>query len=202
MFRLIFIVLVSFCSLFPLLAITTQQFGLSDNAGAVVSVIIGWLILPTIILNLWREKPGLEVLPVDIDDPIMKQYITISKSKIDKFYIALFEGVSEAYIKFPYEFEGEVEHVWGLAHTERDDLVIISLASEPVGEMDEDVMCRIKVPKNDIEDWMLVDGKGNTQGGYTILAMAKIYERDHGKLPKRYVRDLERFTDFSWIENA
>ena len=57
---------------------------------------------------------------------------------------------------------------------------------------------RFEIPLKDIEDWMLVDSRGKTQGGYTILAHAKIYQRDYGKVPKKYLKDLERFTDFTW----
>lgn len=202
MLRIIVIVLLSFCSLFPLLAFTTQQFGLSDDVGAVISVVLGWVILPAALLKFWKVKPGLEVLAVDIDDPVMQEHISLSKSKLDDFFKGLSAGKLEAYIKFPYEFEGEVEHVWGLAHSKQEKLIVASLASDPVGEADEDIMGRIKISIESIEDWMLVDSMGITRGGYSMLAMAKIYERDYGKLPKPYAKDLERFTDFSWPENA
>ncbi|MCW9017051.1 MAG: DUF2314 domain-containing protein, partial [Kangiellaceae bacterium] len=160
MFRLIVIGIVSLASLFPLYSFTTQQLGLNDDLGAVVSLAIGWIILPIVLLKLWKLKPDLEALPVDIDDPTMQEHIAIAKSKLDFFLEGLAAGKLEAYIKFPYEFDGVIEHIWGVAHAENDGYVVTSLASEPVGEMDEELLERIKIKIGDIEDWMLTDSKG------------------------------------------
>ena len=198
LFRLIVIGIVALISLFPLYSFTTQQLGLNENLGAIVSLAIGWIALPILLLKLWQLKPNLETLPVDKDDPTMQEHISIAKSKLDLFLEGLAAGQCEAYIKFPYDFDGVIEHIWGLAHAESDGYIVTSLASGPVSEVGEELMERIKVKIGDIEDWMLTDSKGFSRGGYTILAMAKIYEKEYGKLPKRYAEDLERFTDFSW----
>lgn len=198
MFRLIVIGIVSLASLFPLYSFTTQQLGLNDDFGAIVSLAIGWIILPIVLLKLWPIKPNLEALPIDIDDPTMQEHIGIARSKLDFFLEGLAAGKLEAYIKFPHQFEGVVEHVWGVAHVKEDDFIVASLVSEPVGAMGEELLQRIKIKVADVEDWMLTDSKGISRGGYTILAMAKIYEKTYGKLPKRYAQDLEKFIDFSW----
>lgn len=202
MLRIIIISLVSMCSLFPFMMITTQYFGLNDDYGGVASIILGWIVLPLVLLKSWKVKPDLYVLPIDVDDPIMLEHIAMAKSKLERFFAGLNEGKAEAYIKFPYEFDDEIEHVWGLAHSEADDKVIVSLASDPIGAPGEEVMERVQVPKEKIEDWMLIDAKGKSQGGYTMWATAKIYKRDYGKLPKKYIREFDRFVDFSWEENA
>lgn len=202
MFRIFLIAIISLFSLFPFLVITTQLFGLNDSAGGVVSIILGWVILPTILLKLWESMPNLDALPINIDDPVMTEYIALAKAGFSRFIVGLNEGRLEAYVKFSHEFGGEIEHVWGLAHTQQGNHIIVSLASTPVGEFGEEVLERMQVPIDAIEDWMLVNAKGESQGGYTIFAAAKIYERDYGKLPRKYAKDLERFLDFTWKQSS
>jgi uncharacterized protein YegJ (DUF2314 family) len=125
-----------------------------------------------------------------------------SRSELNRFLEGLEEGKKEAYVKFPYQFGDEIEHVWGLAHTVKDGSVIASLESNPVGEVTEEVYERLSIDLDSVEDWMLVDRSGKTYGGYSILGLAKVYTRDYGKLPKAYTRDLGRFVDFTWPENA
>ncbi|WP_462158253.1 DUF2314 domain-containing protein [Pseudoalteromonas sp. GB56] len=200
--KLVIVAIISLISLFPFLMFTTEVCGLNDNVGAIVSVILGWVILPSIMLSFWKGRPDPSVIPVDINDPIIQELIARSRAELNRFVEALDEGKKEAYIKFPYDFGGETEHVWGLAHSLKDGNVIVSLESNPVGEVPEDVYERLSIDLESVEDWMLVDRLGKTYGGYSILGLAKIYTRDYGKLPKGYVRDLERFVDFTWPENA
>lgn len=200
--RLIIVAIISLFSLFPFLMFTTEVCGLSDNVGAILSVILGWIVLPSLLLGFWKERPDPSVIPVDIDDPIIQELTDRSRAEINRFVVALDEGKKEAYIKFHYKFGGETEHVWGLAHSLKDGNVIVSLESSPVGEVPENIYERLTINLESVEDWMLVDSSGKTYGGYSILGLAKIYTRDYGKLPKRYSRYLERFVDFTWPENA
>jgi uncharacterized protein YegJ (DUF2314 family) len=167
-----------------------------------ISMILGWIVTPILLLQLWKVKPSPEVIPVNIDDPIIQELIDRSRSEINRFLSGLEEGKKEAYIKFPFEFSGETEHVWGLAHSIKEGSVITTLDSTPVGEVSEEVLERLSIDLDSIEDWMLLDRSGKTYGGYSILGLAKVYTRDYGKLPKAYTRDLERFVDFSWPENV
>jgi uncharacterized protein YegJ (DUF2314 family) len=198
MLRILIISVVSLCSLFPFMVITTQIFSLSNDTGSAVSAVMAFIVLPIILLNTWKPKPSLDVLPVDNNDPIMSEHIAIARSNLERFFNGLNEALFEAFVKFPHEFEGEIEHVWGIAHSVREDHVIVSLASEPIGEPGEEAMERMSISIKAIEDWMLVSANGETQGGYTMLGMAKIYERDYGKLPKRYAEDLKMFVDLKW----
>ncbi len=200
--RLIVVAIISLISLFPFLFFTTEVCGLSDNAGAVVSVIISWVALPSLMLTFWRAPPDPSVMPVDIHDPIMQVQINRAKSELNRFIDGLNEGELDAYIKFPYKFEGQTEHVWGVAHSYQDGVFVVSLASEPVGEPGQEMRSRIKINESDLEDWTLTDSAGNTKGGFTMLAMARLYEKNYGNLPKAYTQNLSRYVDFNWPENS
>jgi uncharacterized protein YegJ (DUF2314 family) len=103
----------------------------------------------------------------------------------------------EAYVKFPMSVDGNTEHVWGVAHSHSNGSVVVSLMSIPVGGLSEDMLNRRSVPMKQVEDWMLLDSSGKTYGGYTMLALAQIYRREYGKLPRRMRKELEQFADFS-----
>ncbi|TCK02586.1 DUF2314 domain-containing protein [Marinobacterium mangrovicola] len=202
MFRLLAITFISFCSVVPFLMVFHRFLELDDDVAGYISFFLAWIITPAILLRIWKVPPYFEALPVDIDDPIMQEQINRAKNEFGIFISGLKDGKLESFIKFPYEIEGNTEHIWGVAHSIKGEAVIASLASDPVGETPEELLERLDVPFDDIEDWMLQDSKGLNQGGYTLLAMAKIYERDFGKLPKRYAKELEPFVDIKWNKNA
>ncbi|MFY8274309.1 DUF2314 domain-containing protein [Pseudoalteromonas sp. SSDWG2] len=200
MLRIIVIALFSFCAFVPIFIILTQLESFDNSTAGVVAFGIAWLVLPFILLKLWRTPIDFKVLNVDKDDPVMHAQICRARAELDRFIAGLKEGKREAYVKFPYAFDNHVEHVWGVAHCAMEEGVTVSLACEPIGELNDELSQRIYVRFTDIEDWMLQDANGYTQGGYTMLAMARIYERDHGRLPSKYARDLEPFVDFPWPE--
>lgn len=198
--RLLITAILSVCLFFPAYWLLHALLG--ADCGGIIAAILMYIIFPITLLNIWKGKPDLFTLPVNMDDPFMVAGISQAKSDLPRLLQGLSEGKLEAYVKFPYQFDGEVEHVWGVAHQYKDENIILSLASAPVGNVDEEAFGRLTIPLSEIEDWMLVDANGNTQGGYTILAMAQIYARDYGKLPKKHRNDLKRFVDFSWHENT
>lgn len=176
--------------------LVTEYWGLNDDHGAVVSIILSWIILPMVMLKIWPEKPDLECLAISKDEPIVQEYVELSKSEVSRFVEGLSNGLDEALIKFPHKFDGEVEYVWGVAHSiTNNDLIITSLASDPVGSLNNEDYARIQIPLDDIHDWMLINHEGEIKGGYSHIAMIKVYERDHGKVPKRYIKSLENFID-------
>lgn len=199
MIRILTITIISFASVVPFLAIFHRFLGIDDDTAGYISFALAWVITPIVLLSIWKAKPRLEVLLVDIDDPIMQEHIALSRKYLPRFIKGLEAGKQEAFIKFPHLFGDETEHVWGVAHSYKDNEIIVSIASDPVGEISEEDVGRLPVPLNKIEDWILTNEKGESQGGYTMLAMAKIYERDFGKLPKRYIKDLSQFIDFKWV---
>ena len=54
---------------------------------------------------------------------------------------------------------------------------------------------RQRIPVSEIEDWLLLDVNGRMEGGFTQIAMAKIYKRDRGYVPYAIRKGLPNFAD-------
>lgn len=135
-------------------------------------------------------------LPIETGDPIMAAAMDRARREFRRFASGLAEGKREALVKYAMKTGyGENEHVWAIAHAIDGDEVVTSLASEPVGT-DADVgpeRKRIRVAE--IEDWLLLDADGRMEGGFTQIAMAKIYKRDKGYVPYAIRKGLPEFVD-------
>lgn len=126
----------------------------------------------------------------------------IPKSEIARFIDGLEKKRNDPFVKFPYKFDGKIEHVWGLAHQIKNDDVIVSLKSMPIGEPTDDEFERLSIKLKSIENCMLVDPKVKKHEEYSILELAKIYTRDYGKLPRSCTKYLARLVGLSWLKNA
>jgi len=193
--RLLAIALISLLALVPALAVTHRFMGLGSDVSGVISMIFAFLVTPALLLRIWRDKPGFDALPVDRDDPVMLEQVARAKRELGRFLEGLNQNRMEAFIKFPLAVHGDTEHVWGVAHSFSDGVFVTSLASNPVGGLSDEMLNRIRVPVDDLEDWMLQDAAGKTYGGYTMLALARIYEREYGRLPRKIRKELEPFVD-------
>ena len=145
----------------------------------------------------WKRLfPG-EPPPMDVDhaDPLMDAAIGQARCDIRRFLDGLAAGALDSLVKYPIETNsGEVEHVWGAAHTLKGQDLIVSLLSDPVGDVVIE-SARQQVPLSAVEDWMLIDVDGRIQGGYTQIAMARIYLRDKRFVPYAIRRSLSDFVD-------
>lgn len=133
---------------------------------------------------------------IDPKDPLMVATMDQARREVDRLKEAVNEGRKQVFIKFPLGMQsGATEHIWGVVHQiERED-VVISLANDPIDTpKNEDL--RIHIVLADIEDWVLLSGDGSTEGGYTMKAMAQIYKRDKGYLPRTLRKELTAFKDF------
>lgn len=202
MLRNLTLALIGFVAFLPCLYLLKNLAGLPQQPAFWLALLISWLGLPLLISRIWRTKPDLAALVVDADEPLMLAQVRRAQQQLPRFLTGLEQGELEAYIKYPQAFADETEHLWALAHERRGEEIIVSLASEPLTAVDPALPARQRVRLDDIEDWMLIDSQGKTQGGYTVLAMAQIYQRDYGSLPAAYVRDLQDFSDFRWPEDG
>lgn len=147
--------------------------------------------------GLGRLFPGQPPpLPIETGDPVMAAAMDRARREFRRFAAGLAEGKREALVKYAMKTGyGDNEHVWAIAHAIDSDEVVTSLASEPVGA-DADVgpeRKRIRVA--DVEDWLLIDAGGRMEGGFTQIAMAKIYKRDKGYVPYAIRKGLPNFAD-------
>ncbi len=90
-------------------------------------------------------------------------------------------------------------HIWGLVHGLEGETASVSLANEPICDQ-QGADPRRTVALADLEDWMLVDGQGRVEGGFSRLAMLQIYKRRQGYVPRRLVRTLEDCVDLRAAE--
>jgi uncharacterized protein YegJ (DUF2314 family) len=133
-------------------------------------------------------------LAVDPGDPLMRQAIADARREVGGFVNGMRDGKKEPFVKFALRtIDGGAEHVWAVAHSIEHKLVVVSVVSEPVGPIEVD-SARQKVRLDEIEDWMLVDTGGDIEGGYTQIAMARIYKRDKGYVPYAVRKSLEKFS--------
>ncbi|MEM8983200.1 MAG: DUF2314 domain-containing protein [Pseudomonadota bacterium] len=134
-------------------------------------------------------------LPVATDDPLMLAAIAQARRELGRFKAGLEETSKQAFIKFPLISPGgDTEHIWGLVHALDGDEFVVSLANDPVEDQGA-LGVHQHVASNALEDWMLVGATGDTEGGYTMGAMAAIYKRDRGRVPPPIKAELRQFKD-------
>jgi uncharacterized protein YegJ (DUF2314 family) len=118
-----------------------------------------------------------------------------ARREFRRFKAGLAEGRKEALVKYAMQTGyGDNEHVWAIAHSFDKGSVVTSLASEPVGDVDVKAE-RNRIAESDIEDWLLIDNENRMEGGFTQIAMAKIYKRDKGYVPYAIRKGLGQFVD-------
>ncbi len=146
--------------------------------------------------GLGRLFPGQPPpLPIETGDPLMEAAFDRARREFARFERGLAEGRREALIKYAMKTGyADHEHVWALAHSIDRGEVVTSLVSETVGESPLPNE-RHRVPKAEVEDWILIDDRGRTEGGFTQIAMAKIYKRDKGYVPWPIRKSLADFAD-------
>lgn len=134
-------------------------------------------------------------IPIDPEDLLMREAIEQARRELGRFQRGVSQGRKQSFAKFPLKLaNGEVEHIWGIVHIVDDEAAHVSLANMPVHEPQVKDP-RFRVPLAEIEDWMLVDHTDLVEGGYTHLALARIYKRERGYVPRAMKKDLARFQD-------
>lgn len=146
--------------------------------------------------GLGRLFPGQPPpLPIETDDPLMAAAFERARREFPRFEKGVAEGRREALVKYAMKTGyGENEHVWAVAHSIDGNDVVTSLVTETVGEAPVGNERR-RVSRNEVEDWVLVNESGRTEGGFTQIAMAKIYKREKGYVPWSIRKSLSDFAD-------
>lgn len=195
--RLIVIALLSFVS--PLFWAALLQVFVPMPALAWLAMILAWGVTPVALLRFWRAQPSLNVLPVKRSEPEMQAAIARAQAELPRFLAGLAAGSKDAFAKYPMLTRGgTTEHVWGVVHSLDGADVIVSLASEPVMDFGAVPDARERVPLHAIEDWILTDRKGRAEGGYSHLAMVKIYRRIYRRSPRKSeLQRLDTFVDIN-----
>jgi uncharacterized protein YegJ (DUF2314 family) len=174
--RILVVALLSFVS--PLFWAALLHFVVPMPALAWLAMILAWGVTPVALLCLWRPRPSLNVMPIGRSEPEMREAIARAQADLPRFLAGLAAGTKEAFVKYPMSTRGgTTEHVWGVAHYQEGQDVVVSLASEPVMPFQDGYDARERVPLHEIEDWILTDRAGRAEGGYSHLAMVRVYRR-------------------------
>lgn len=157
-----------------------------------------WIVASLVLalIGFGRLFPGQPPpLAIETGDPIMAAAMARAQRELDRFRKGVAEGRKNALVKYAMKTGyGENEHVWAIAHAFDGDEVVTSLASEPVG-VAEQTPGRRRIAAGDIEDWLLIDDDETMEGGFTQVAMARIYKRDKGYVPYAIRKGLGQFKD-------
>ena len=157
---------------------TTDDWGYVVQAGifGLAMILIGWSRFKHV------DPPP---LAHPEDDPLLVQAASDARRSIATFLDGLNSRNYEPLIKFSVEnVEGDTEHVWALVHSVLEPTAfIVSVISDPLAELVLDGARQV-VSVDELEDWMLTDSDGQIQGAFSEKAMAQIFERDHGYVPK------------------
>jgi len=149
--------------------------------------------------GLGRMFPGQPPpIPIETGEPLMEEAIQLARREWRRFERGLAEGKREALVKFPLKTGFcDNEHVWAVAHSIDNGEVVTSIASEIVGDEVDVKTERQRIPASEIEDWLLLDDSGRMEGGFTQIAMARIFKRDRGYVPYAIRKGLPNFADLS-----
>jgi uncharacterized protein YegJ (DUF2314 family) len=135
--------------------------------------------------------------PVDPKDPLMIAAKQKAISELPQFERLFAERPNDSMIKFAFQTDkGETEFLWGdlleLSETEAK----VFLRTPPIDHsapMDREM----RVPREAIVDWQVEFSDGTLRGGYSNLALFKIFEREEGAMHPKFLEQVERFKELS-----
>ena len=164
---------------------------------------VGYLLLGICVTyNGWERMMPTRYAPIFVDasEPDMLKAVALARAEIERFRDGVKYTQKEAKARFSLETgDGHNEHVWAIVHRINGNTLQVSIPTEP-GKPATATDPRAEMPLDELEDWMLVDREGLTEGGYTLGAMAKKYRFYKGYIPRGLRLELEKFVDVE-LEN-
>ena len=133
--------------------------------------------------------------PVDPQDPLMIAARKKAISELPQFVRLFEERPSDSMVKFAFETDqGQTEFLWGdlLELSEADAKVF--LRTPPIahsGSLEREMT----IPCEAIVDWQVEFPDGTLRGGYSNLALFKIYEREEGMMHPAFLEQVARFKE-------
>lgn len=138
---------------------------------------------------------------VDPNDPLMIAAKEKAISELPSFEELFAKMPNDSMVKFAFDTDGGgTEFLWGdllkLSQTEAK----IFLRTPPINHsapMEREMI----VPREAIVDWQVEFPDGTLRGGYSNLALFKIFEREEGTMHSKFLEQVERFKKLSWKED-
>jgi uncharacterized protein YegJ (DUF2314 family) len=181
----------------------TIWFGLSLlnlHWGIRLGAILGGAVLVHFVWEFFFRDPFLYLgaMPIDPNDPLMLQAVDRAKMTFPKFLEVFPNHKSDSTVRFRFETDtGTVENLWGDLLDFNDESATVFLRTPPIdhnGDLDR----TMTIKRDQINDWQVEFRDGTLRGGYTNVAMLKIYERENGPLHPQVLAHFERFKDVDW----
>ena len=133
--------------------------------------------------------------PVDPQDPLMIAAKEKAISELPQFARLFEERPNDSMIKFAFETDkGETEFLWGDLLELSETKAKVFLRTPPIdhaGPLEREMT----VPRDSIADWQVEFPDGTLRGGYSNLALFKIYEREEGTMHPKFLEQVERFKE-------
>ncbi len=163
---------------------------------------VGYLLLGLCVLaNGWERMMPVKYAQLFLDpsEADVKEAIARAHSELDRFRDGVKYSQKEATARFSVTAaDGHIEHLWVAVHRITGKTVLVSIPTGP-GRKPSLADPRSELSLDDLEDWMLVDSHGKTEGGYTQVAMAKKYLRNKGYIPRGLRLELCKYVDADTI---
>jgi uncharacterized protein YegJ (DUF2314 family) len=165
--------------------------------GIVLLVLIGFVIVHAVYERLFPDPfDYIGTMAVRNDDPLMLAAEEKARTTLDRFLAELYsEHAQDSMVKFSYtNADGEIEKIWGDLLSYRDGKADVYVRTLPLAPK-PDFESRMTVDISDIVDWSVEMRDGTLRGGFSNLALFKIYEREEGRMHPRFIPHVERFKD-------
>ncbi len=161
-----------------------------------------WLAVPIalFLLGRWANRrfilmPDIEDMDIDRNSDTWREAEIKAKTQISRMLDALDEAKFDVSVLVSVIEREKEELYWVTAHGKKDEGLIVSLHKRRAEDCAEPLFIRQTVPLENIVDWMVYEGDGYVQGGFTCLASYEIYKSKFGRLPKRYKEEITYFRD-------
>ena len=141
-------------------------------------ILIGLLTIASIVgcfyqKGKFKDKSIDRISSLSSEDTMIKKYIDTAQAQIG--YLIEFMGEHDKddtlfryFVKSVFSENGINEHMWTQAHEFKNGFFIGTLANDPVNIKQLKYNDKIKVRREDVEDWRLQDFLTNTQvGGFS-----------------------------------
>ena len=161
---------------------------------------VGFLILGVMLLVLcWQPMMPTRYppLPLSPDEPDMQRASSQAQASISRFSDGLASQAKKGAVRIALDkTDGSQQRIWVKVAALNESEVRLLPRPVPAG-----ATLPKTVPLLAVEDWLLVDLDGVTEGGFTHLAMAEKYRREEGYIPRGLRLELAKFVDGKAILN-
>ena len=134
---------------------------------------------------------------IDPDDPLMIAAKQKAIEELAQFAEVFKKRPDASMVKFAFQTDqGDTEYLWGDLLELTDTNAKVFLRTPPLNHQGS-LEREMTVSRDTIIDWQVEFPDGTLRGGYTNLALFKIYEREEGAMHPKFLDQVARFKSLS-----